>query len=91
MFVISKNLVMCNCSNYSLSKTSFPCHSYYRASRSKCSTEAPPITKNFIEAKTNDSKKRLHYLVQYTCGANFATSGNESHLPDVNNKPLAQP
>ena len=35
---------MCNCRNYSLSKTSFPCHSYYRASRSKCSTEALPIT-----------------------------------------------
>ena len=35
---------MCNCRNYSLSKTSFSCPSYYRASRSKCSTKAPPIT-----------------------------------------------
>ena len=35
---------------------------------------------NVIEAKTNDSKKHLHYLAPYTCGANFATSGNDTFL-----------
>ena len=87
MFFISKNLVMCNCRNYSLSKTSFPCHSHYVFDGDPANyyNFLRSFT-NLIETKTNDSKKRLHYLVQYTRGANFATSGNNGHLPDINNK-----
>ena len=43
-FFTCKNLVIINFRDYSLSKTSFPCHLHYQAARCKCLTEIPPIT-----------------------------------------------